>query len=94
MMQLHDIMDSVELPHTLAHTPEMEILQKLMDFDDRGRYISLNAIANQIRYGVVLRSSTLSIMSRSCVIVSTENILSQKYTLGFGFSPPLPTHFS
>ena len=28
----------------------MEILQKLMDFDDRGRYISLNAIANQIRY--------------------------------------------
>ena len=28
----------------------MEILQKLMDFDDRGRYISLNAIGNQIRY--------------------------------------------
>ena len=28
----------------------MEILQKLMDFYDRGRYISLNAIANQIRY--------------------------------------------
>ena len=48
--QLLDIMDSVELPHTLAHTPEMEILQKLMDFDDRGRYISLNAIANKIRY--------------------------------------------
>jgi len=34
----------------IAHTPEMEILQKLMDFDDRGRYISLNAIANQLRY--------------------------------------------
>lgn len=32
------------------HTPEMEVLQKLMDFDDRGRYISLNAIANQLRY--------------------------------------------
>ena len=39
-----------QIPHTLAHTPEMEILQNLMDFDDRGRYISLNAIANQIRY--------------------------------------------
>jgi CCR4-NOT transcription complex subunit 1 len=35
---------------TLAHTPEMEILQKLMEFGDRGRYISLNAIANQLRY--------------------------------------------
>jgi len=34
----------------IAHTPEMEVLQKLMDFDDRGRYISLNAIANQLRY--------------------------------------------
>jgi len=31
-------------------TAEMEVLQKLMDFDDRGRYISLNAIANQLRY--------------------------------------------
>merc|ERR1711920_1021119 len=28
----------------------MEIFQKLMDFNDRGRYISLNAIANQLRY--------------------------------------------
>ena len=34
----------------IAQTPEMEVLQKLMDFDDRGRYISLNAIANQLRY--------------------------------------------
>ena len=34
----------------IAHTPEMEVLQKLMDFNDRGRYISLNAIANQLRY--------------------------------------------
>jgi len=34
----------------IAHTPEMELLQKLMDFDDRGRYITLNAIANQLRY--------------------------------------------
>ena len=50
MTKLLDIMDSVELPHTLAHTPEMEILQKLMDFDDCVIYISLNAIANQIRY--------------------------------------------
>lgn len=31
-------------------TAEMEVLQKLMDFDDRGRYISLNAIANQLRF--------------------------------------------
>ena len=45
-MQLHNS----QIPHTLAHTPEMEILQKLMDFDDRGRYISLNAIANQLQY--------------------------------------------
>jgi len=34
----------------IAHTPEMEVLQKLMELDDRGRYISLNAIANQLRY--------------------------------------------
>jgi CCR4-NOT transcription complex subunit 1 len=31
-------------------TPEMDVLLKLMDFDDRGRYICLNAIANQLRY--------------------------------------------
>jgi CCR4-NOT transcription complex subunit 1 len=35
---------------TLSHTPEMEVLQKLMDFDDKGRYICLNSIANQLRY--------------------------------------------
>jgi len=34
----------------IAQTPEMEVLQKLMDFDERGRYVSLNAIANQLRY--------------------------------------------
>ena len=28
----------------------MEVLQKLMELDDKGRYISLNAIANQLRY--------------------------------------------
>mmetsp|Transcript_18584 Transcript_18584/g.37290 ORF Transcript_18584/g.37290 Transcript_18584/m.37290 type:complete len:278 (+) Transcript_18584:131-964(+) len=39
-----------QIAHSLAHTPEMEILQKLMEFDDRGRFISLNAIANQLRY--------------------------------------------
>ena len=50
MTQLLDIMDSMKLPHTLAHTPEMEILQKLMDFDNRGRYIRINAIANHIHY--------------------------------------------
>jgi CCR4-NOT transcription complex subunit 1 len=31
-------------------TSEMEVLQKLMDFGDRGRYIGLNAIANQLRF--------------------------------------------
>lgn len=36
--------------HVSHRTAEMEILQKLMDFDDRGRYISLNAIANQLRF--------------------------------------------
>jgi len=35
---------------SLSHTPEMEVLQKLMNFDDKGRYICLNAIANQLRY--------------------------------------------
>jgi len=28
----------------------MEILQKVMDFNDFGRYISLNSIENQLRY--------------------------------------------
>lgn len=36
--------------NSLSHTPEMEVLQKLMDFDDKGRYVCLNAIANQLRY--------------------------------------------
>eukprot|EP00934_Nitzschia_sp_Nitz4_P003719 Nitzschia sp. Nitz4//scaffold308_size21609//5174//12956//NITZ4_008602-RA/size21609-processed-gene-0.37-mRNA-1//-1//CDS//3329547152//3709//frame0 len=35
---------------SLSRTPEMEILQKLMEFDDKGRYLCLNAIANQLRY--------------------------------------------
>lgn len=35
---------------SLSHTPEMDVLQKLMELDDRGRYICLNAIANQLRY--------------------------------------------
>mmetsp|Transcript_25184 Transcript_25184/g.73927 ORF Transcript_25184/g.73927 Transcript_25184/m.73927 type:complete len:2663 (-) Transcript_25184:304-8292(-) len=43
-------LQNTQIAHTLAHTPEMEVLQKLMEFDDRGRYISLNAIANQLRY--------------------------------------------
>lgn len=36
--------------HVSHRTAEMEVLQKLLDFDDRGRYISLNAIANQLRF--------------------------------------------
>uniref|UniRef100_A0A7R9Z6V1 CCR4-Not complex component Not1 C-terminal domain-containing protein n=1 Tax=Pseudictyota dubia TaxID=2749911 RepID=A0A7R9Z6V1_9STRA len=43
-------LQNTQIAHTLAHTPEMEVLQKLMEFDDSGRYISLNAIANQLRY--------------------------------------------
>lgn len=43
-------LQNLQIAHKLAHTPEMEILQKLMDFDEKGRYISLNAIANQLRY--------------------------------------------
>lgn len=35
---------------SLGQTPELEIIQKLMELDDHGRYISLNAIANQLRY--------------------------------------------
>jgi CCR4-NOT transcription complex subunit 1 len=35
---------------SLSRTPEMEVLQKLMDFDDKARYVCLNAIANQLRY--------------------------------------------
>ena len=43
-------MQNSQVSQSLAHTPEMEIMQKLMDFNDRGRYISLNAVANQLRY--------------------------------------------
>lgn len=35
---------------SLPNTPEIEVIQKLMEFDDKGRYICLNAIANQLRY--------------------------------------------
>ena len=34
----------------LLHTPEMDILMALMKFDDKNRYLVLNAIANQLRY--------------------------------------------
>jgi len=39
-----------QISHSLAHTAEMEILKKLMEFNDGGRYITLNAVANQLRY--------------------------------------------
>lgn len=39
-----------QVSHSLAHTAEMEILKKLMEFNDGGRYITLNAVANQLRY--------------------------------------------
>jgi len=41
---------NAQIAQALPHTPEMEILQKLMEFDDKGRYTCLNAIANQLRY--------------------------------------------
>lgn len=41
---------NAQIAQALPHTPEMEILQKLMEFDDRGRYTCLNAIANELRY--------------------------------------------
>lgn len=39
-----------QIASSLGRSPEMEVFQKLMEVDDRGRYISLNAIANQLRY--------------------------------------------
>lgn len=35
---------------SLVRTPEIELFQELMELDDHGRYICLNAIANQLRY--------------------------------------------
>jgi len=34
----------------LGRSPEIEVFQRLMQLDDHARYISLNAIANQLRY--------------------------------------------
>ena len=39
-----------QIASNLGRSPEMEVFQVLMDLDDHGRYISLNAIANQLRY--------------------------------------------
>ena len=39
-----------EIASSLGCTPEMEVFQELMKCDDHGRYISLNAVANQLRY--------------------------------------------
>lgn len=35
---------------SLSRTPDIELFQKLMELDDRGRYTCLNAIANQLRF--------------------------------------------
>jgi CCR4-NOT transcription complex subunit 1 len=35
---------------SLSRTPDIELFQKLMEMDDRGRYLCLNAIANQLRF--------------------------------------------
>merc|ERR1712194_995286 len=39
-----------QIASSLGRSPEMEVFQKLMELDNHGRYISLNAIANQLRY--------------------------------------------
>jgi len=39
-----------QVSQSLAHTAEMEVLKKLMELNDGGRYITLNAVANQLRY--------------------------------------------
>merc|ERR1712038_812113 len=43
-------MRSSQVSQSLAQTAEMEIMGKLMELNDRGSYIALNAIANQLRY--------------------------------------------
>jgi len=35
---------------SLSRTPGIDIFEKLMEFDDHGRYVCLNAIANQLRF--------------------------------------------
>ena len=35
---------------SLSRTPEIELIQELMELNDHGRYICLNAIANQLRF--------------------------------------------
>ena len=35
---------------SLSRTPDIELFQNLMELDDRGRYVCLNAIANQLRF--------------------------------------------
>jgi CCR4-NOT transcription complex subunit 1 len=39
-----------QISSNLGRTPEMEVFQRLMELNDHGRYTSLNAIANQLRY--------------------------------------------
>jgi len=39
-----------QIASSLGRSPEMEVFQKLMELDYHARYISLNAIANQLRY--------------------------------------------
>lgn len=35
---------------SVSRTPEIEVMQRLMELDDRNRYTCLNAIANQLRF--------------------------------------------
>jgi len=43
-------MQNSQVAPSFAHTAEMEIILRLMDLNDSGRYTCLNAIANQLRY--------------------------------------------
>ena len=49
-MQAINRLQNSQVHQSLSQTPELEILQKLMELDDHGRYISLNAIAILLRY--------------------------------------------
>jgi len=43
-------LQSAQISMARISTPEMDVVQKLMELNDHGRYICLNAIANQLRY--------------------------------------------
>lgn len=46
----HALARSQNAQISLSRTPDIELFQRLMELDDRGRYICLNAMANQLRF--------------------------------------------